>query len=628
MDDARRMNLYPNNSIEIYDVGTLALIIWRDRLFSKIKFNMIRAILEVVKRDRDGEKVNQSEIYGIMTSYVKIGSTSKTKPLAVYKEEFETPFFKDTKEYYSMESSIFLAHSSVSEYMIKVEERLEEEKKRSKVFLNSSSGDQLRKEVEMAMIDSHKDRIQSECNNYLKEEKILDLGRMYRLFSRIDNGVKPMLEVLQNFIVSSGFESIKRIPEKDQKDPKTYVETLLNVYHHFSQIVKNAFNDDSQFVAALDKACRKIVNENSLNKSSVSPEYLAKYCDLMLKKSSKNLEDNELDEKLNQIIMIFKYVDDKDVFQKFYSKMLARRLIQGISASDDAESQMIGRLKAACGFEYTSKLQRMFTDMNLSVDMNEKFRDYIVTNKLDLGKVDFNIQVLTAGSWPLQTQASNFNVPQELEKCINQFQSWYSSRHQGRKLAWLHHLSKGDIRTNCLKKRYEFQVTNYQMAILLLFNTSESTSLGYDTFLNSINLKEAELKRSLESLIEANVLVVSEGQGSELASQSFQINYEYSNKRLKIKLASALQKESKSENDATHKGIEDDRKLYLQAAIVRIMKSRKSMTHLNLVQEVIVQSRNRFQPNVQMIKKCVEHLIEKEYLQRADGETDKYNYVA
>ncbi len=42
---------------------------------------------------------------------------------------------------------------------------------------------------------------------------------------------------------------------------------------------------------------------------------------------------------------VFKYVEDKDVFQKFYSKMLAKRLVNGTSASEDAESSMISKLK-------------------------------------------------------------------------------------------------------------------------------------------------------------------------------------------------------------------------------------------------------------------------------------------
>ena len=45
---------------------------------------------------------------------------------------------------------------------------------------------------------------------------------------------------------------------------------------------------------------------------------------------------------------VFKYVEDKDVFQKFYSKMLAKRLVNGTSASEDAESSMISKLKVGC----------------------------------------------------------------------------------------------------------------------------------------------------------------------------------------------------------------------------------------------------------------------------------------
>lgn len=58
------------------------------------------------------------------------------------------------------------------------------------------------------------------------------------------------------------------------------------------------------------------------------------------------------------------------------------------------------------------------------------------------------------------------------------------------------------------------------------------------------------------------------------------------------------------------------------------MKARKVLNHVNLVQEVIDQAKARFTPNVPMIKKCIEQLIEKEYLTRIEGENDKYQYVA
>ena len=46
-------------------------------------------------------------------------------------------------------------------------------------------------------------------------------------------------------------------------------------------------------------------------------------------------------------MVIFKYVEDKDVFQKFYSKMLAKRLVSQNSASDDAEATVISKLKVS-----------------------------------------------------------------------------------------------------------------------------------------------------------------------------------------------------------------------------------------------------------------------------------------
>lgn len=63
-------------------------------------------------------------------------------------------------------------------------------------------------------------------------------------------------------------------------------------------------------------------------------------------------------------MVLFKYIEDKDVFQTFYTTKLSKRLIHGVSASDESEASMISKLKEACGFEYTNKLQRMFTGMS------------------------------------------------------------------------------------------------------------------------------------------------------------------------------------------------------------------------------------------------------------------------
>ena len=142
------------------------------------------------------------------------------------------------------------------------------------------------------------------------------------------------------------------------------------------------------------------LNNNTMTKmtiqSSKSPALLAKYLSVLLQKSSKNPEEAELEDTLNQCMIVFKYIEDKDVFQKFYSKMLAKRLVNHISASDKTEASMISKLKQACGFEYTSRLQRMFQDIGVSKDLNENFKHHL-TNTGEPLDIDFSNQVLSSG---------------------------------------------------------------------------------------------------------------------------------------------------------------------------------------------------------------------------------------
>lgn len=60
----------------------------------------------------------------------------------------------------------------------------------------------------------------------------------------------------------------------------------------------------------------------------------------------------------------------------------------------------------------------------------------------------------------------------------------------------------------------------------------------------------------------------------------------YFNKRTKLRITAAFQKDTPQEIEQTVNSVEDDRKTYLQAAIVRIMKSRKVLRHNQLVDEV------------------------------------------
>merc|ERR1711953_1337999 len=389
----------------------------------------------------------------------------------------------------------------------KAETRLKEEERRVQIYLHETTLDRLLKTCDKVLIEKHLDIFHAEFQNLLNSDKNDDLGRMYSLVSSIPDGLGVLKHLLENHIAEQGHVAIEKLGEESVNDPKLYVSTILDVHRKYNALVLTAFSNDSGFVAALDKACGKFINTNCVtrksNQNSKSPELLAKYCDILLKKSSKNPEEAELEDTLNQVMVVFKYIEDKDVFQKFYSKMLAKRLVQHMSASDDAEASMISKLKQACGFEYTSKLQRMFQDIGVSKDLNENFKKHL-GNSGDPLDIDFSIQVLSSGSWPFQ-QSCVFSLPAELERCVNRFTAFYGGQHSGRKLNWLYHMSKGELVTNCFKNRYTLQASTFQMSVLLAFNEADQWTMSQ--LAEATKIKMDILVQVLPILLKSKLLV-------------------------------------------------------------------------------------------------------------------------
>lgn len=650
------------------EVKDLCLYLWNHEMIAPLKQQLVYLLMHEIQADRKGMNVNQSIISGVVHSLAEVEEYKKEDTLELYREAFEKPFLKTTGEYYRVEAETYRNELNCSEYMKKVLQIIDLETLRCTKFIHSSSKDKVISEIRARMVADHSKFLHKESEHMVASDCWQDLHAMYKLLKPIEGGLKTLIQQVQSRITQVGLEAIKQITTADNP-PKAFVESFIQVYRKHSELITSVFNSDQLFVGALDKACSAIINYRiNPQQPCRSPELLAKYCDSLLRRPgsgsgqsgsaiNKSLSEAEIDEKLGLSIIVFKYIDDKDIFQKFYSKNMARRLIFSQLASMDAEESMINKLRQVCGYEFTAKLHRMFTDMGVSNDLRDSFSQSLVQHNRQLG-ISFSIYVLQAGSWPLgQSPDTSFVVPEVFSNAAQAFESYYCSRFNGRVLTWLYHHCNADVKLcYTARRQYSVSMQTFHAAILLLFEKVDE--LCYQDISKATQLSDEQLNKHLQGLLEARILLTEDDcssavGGTDLAIPStsrtddnphqqysftptskIRLNLDFSSKRTKFKIA-VVQRDTQyqqlrehNESEQTHSSIDEDRKLYIQAAVVRVMKSRKSAKHNQLIQEVIGLTKNHFLPSVPMIKKCIEILIEKQYLERGAAAADEYKYVA
>jgi len=103
---------------------------------------------------------------------------------------------------------------------------------------------------------------------------------------------------------------------------------------------------------------------------------------------------------------------------------------------------------------------------------------------------------------------------------------------------------------------------------------------------------------------------------------------DYKNKRTRVNINVPLRSVEKRELEATHKSVDDERRYLIEAAIIRIMKTKKQLAHQDLVGQVMGQLSARFKADSRAIKKCIDDLINRDYMKRCEHSAGTYQYVS
>lgn len=152
------------------------------------------------------------------------------------------------------------------------------------------------------------------------------------------------------------------------------------------------------------------------------------YLDEMFNKDFKTIQELELNDLLDKIIHIFRYLLDKDVFEGFYKNSFAKRLLENRHNNEDAERALVLKLKEECGFQFTQKLEVMFKDIKVSEELTSEFKTK--PSCLALG-LELNMKVLTQGHWPKDGKEpvpQLVSLPKEIANSMAAFTQFYFSK--------------------------------------------------------------------------------------------------------------------------------------------------------------------------------------------------------
>ncbi|CCU76160.1 putative cullin-3 [Blumeria hordei DH14] len=626
-------------------------------------FDVLNSVLlDQISMERDGDIINKTLIRSCIEMLESLyEENEEVEDKKLYLTGFEDAFLSDTRKFYQKECEKLLRNSDTSLWLRETARRLEEEKNRCQTTISILTQPRVIKVVETEMISARLSEFiameGSGMKAMIENDRLKELKTLYELVSRVDCSKTTLKDALQSRVVELGSEINKaafdipdvviqeegneainkldrtKAPSKHSMANKQtvtairWVDQVLKLKDKFDKIWAECFDQDLIVQTALSNSFSHFIN--LFPRCS---EYLSLLIDDNLKSGVKGKTETEIDSILDKAVILLRYIQDKDIFERYYKKHLARRLLHKKSESGDIEKQMISRMKQEIGNTFTSKLEGMFRDMTLSDELSSGYRSYAENNRgSKKSKVDLGIIVLTTNFWPVESMGgggtsrengvfSSCIWPKEILEIQESFKAYYLKERNGRRLTWLGFLGSADIRcyfppipgkegSLSRERRYELVVSTYGMLVLLLFNRiSGDETLSFEEIQEQTKIPVLNLSRILYTL-------------SALPKCRIKVPVMVGGGVNKIE-GDDERKETEGRNDE-HRGN------VIDTVIVRIMKSRKKLAHQALVSEVIGQLSSRFKPDISLMKRRIESLIEREYLERVENSpVPTYSYMA
>lgn len=351
--------------------------------------------------------------------------------------------------------------------------------------------------------------------------------------------------------------------------------------------------------------------ENYVNAEETVPKKLVEYIDYLIKQGGKEHTQEQINLLFEKVMELYRISTNRDIFMNQYKTKFSKRLLRSDKIkSIDLEKSMILLLKYDCGFHYGSRLEGLLNDILSSSKISDEFHKFIKQTNNVL--INLNIRLISVANW-FSSTISVCTLPLEIEHYCDIFNQFYCAQNNStrRRLLWQTSTGTAEIRTNFTDKPHILNVSTYQMCILDLFNQDDN--LSFTDIQTKTNLPTEDLKSNLAALTLGKFKVLKKASnfnGCINEDDTFSVNVNFSSKFKKIKIVNIASNQLPSVPVV----VKEDRNFKLDAAIVRLMKSRKTMDRNRIIEETTALVSPVFSANPESIKARIDSLVEREFV--------------
>ena len=602
-----------------------------DRNSNNIIFReKIKKILNILN-DIDLEKPKiikeNNNIFFISESH----STQKHTP---YQDLFfEDYYIKETIEFAKNKGNADIKKMYAQEYIISQLKYLDEENKRQKEYINPKYHSTINEINYKYLIGAHAEELaEKETGIYFMfiDKRNEELKKAFQLFKLYPQSLEFIKNYFLPYILQRGENILEN--ESVSRDHKKLIPELINLNKEMENLVVTCFENSDDFQYIKNKAFHNIMFK------PIYPKQLVKYIHYCMKKGFKGKSQEEIDNSLNDIINLYKYLNSKLTFLIAAIRKLNDRLIMNFSLSLDAEKRLTLKLKKESNFECIEQMMALIDDVKKS---NEELEEYkLSASKGSPNGIDFNVLAITLNFWKFDIKKmKKVKIPKFLSSCIEDFENFYLKKNTGRKLRWCLGYSKLNIQFLYLQDKNISVSTLIQYLILIYLEKYGTLSIKKLSLLLECPISEVlneiyglvfHPSYNPDEDIKKGVIIGSCNEEAKdfKENDNISINKNFSvsiQKFITLPHGLRIVREKESEEKEITKRLENT---IIQATIVRILKSRIGLKTTNdwLINETIKKI-DLFRAKPGQIKENIGTLLYKNIIRRSKESVACYEYI-